>query len=358
MRRSISAWQTASSRKPGVATAIGITISRYRESTVPLTKALDHGPPETDSMKAYFSATNDGLAEVTKLFDFLWPTTVALWNLRWQVQGFLQAVPSASEEALAARFASESGVHGAALRRTCVTSTWAGQQEQFASFLLGSLCATFEAWCDDIARPFNVNGKALQFPSDPADPNRGIGPALAKMRAFTSSSLQGAFRPALIKSPAYALPQLENLLRCYRYFKEVRNALMHSGGRATARTSEAYLLFAPVATPIALGLKEVPEHTPVSVGAKVKLSLRGVVGLSDALRRIMLTVDAELTETTAAEDEMKARSAAVRRRHLPADPARRRKAIVKLLAGEFGFPRPSDPDVVGQFLKRQGTLFY
>ena len=32
-----------------------------------------------------FRETNEANSEVTRLFEFVWPTAIALWNLRWQV---------------------------------------------------------------------------------------------------------------------------------------------------------------------------------------------------------------------------------------------------------------------------------
>ena len=41
-----------------------------------------------------FSETDEAADEITRLFEFVWPTATALWNLRWQVGGFLAIVPN------------------------------------------------------------------------------------------------------------------------------------------------------------------------------------------------------------------------------------------------------------------------
>jgi hypothetical protein len=40
----------------------------------------------------FFPSTESATDQITELFGFVWPTAAALWNLRWQVKGFLQEV--------------------------------------------------------------------------------------------------------------------------------------------------------------------------------------------------------------------------------------------------------------------------
>ncbi|WP_369227888.1 hypothetical protein AB5J52_47155 [Streptomyces sp. R39] len=54
----------------------------------------------------FFSASKEFGAEVTKLLGFVHPATVALWNLRWQVQGFVSATGDATDDDLSDRFGS------------------------------------------------------------------------------------------------------------------------------------------------------------------------------------------------------------------------------------------------------------
>jgi hypothetical protein len=55
-------------------------------------------------MKPFFPATREAIDQMTALFDFAWPTAAALWNLRWQVHGFITEVPDATSEDLKKRF--------------------------------------------------------------------------------------------------------------------------------------------------------------------------------------------------------------------------------------------------------------
>src|SRR5271167_2227282 len=76
--------------------------------------------PLKDQLMAYaaryvFQAAYDAHRELTELFDFVAPTAIALWNLRWQVQGFLKEVPNATSNDLSNRFAFGSGMRGGEL---------------------------------------------------------------------------------------------------------------------------------------------------------------------------------------------------------------------------------------------------
>src|SRR3990172_7350655 len=94
----------------------------------------------------FFDQSKAAFAQITDLFDFVWPTAASMWKLRWQVAGYFAARPNATVEDLEGRFVSGSGIHGANLKRACVDQTWTRQQERFAKFLLIDTCATYEAW--------------------------------------------------------------------------------------------------------------------------------------------------------------------------------------------------------------------
>lgn len=118
-----------------------------------------------------YKCAQDAHEQITRLSDFVSPTVVAMWNLRWQVNGFLNAYPEASQEDLVARFALGSGVRGNEIRRACVDVTWEKQKARFASILLMNTISIFEEFTDRIAS-LALSGLAkdkatrdLQFPT-------------------------------------------------------------------------------------------------------------------------------------------------------------------------------------------------
>jgi hypothetical protein len=77
----------------------------------------------------------DAHERITRLWDFMSPTVVAMWNLRWHVQGFLQVKPDATQDELKQRFALGSEIRGR-LRRASVEIRWEDRKARFSYILL------------------------------------------------------------------------------------------------------------------------------------------------------------------------------------------------------------------------------
>ena len=253
-----------------------------------------------------FRCAHDAHFEVTRVFDFIQPTIIALWNLRWQVQGFVLQLPNASSVDLANRFALGSGMRGGELKRACVDTPWERQKSDFAEFILYTMIGAFEEYTArlaELAAPPSQQrrvSKSLQFPGAPS-----VSPI--QQLVSPSSSLAGVFSSSVYSNKRYSSGALHNLLICYRFFKAMRNMLAHNGGIADQETVDAYQRFSSVATIAALGVPEVPMHHSLMLGDEIKLELRGVIGFSDVILRIITTYDAHLSESTLAENEVASR---------------------------------------------------
>jgi hypothetical protein len=258
--------------------------------------------------KTFFPCTRNTVDSLTKNFDFLWPTAAALWNLRWQVNGFVAATPNANETTIAGRFISGSGITGANLKRACIAHTWEDQQERLAEILLTSVFAIYESWCEEILKLLhlsqNNNAKKLQFPTEfDANGNivSGVQRVLSISNANQSLMMNESIFPMLAQHPKYSLASIENQLTCYRYFKEARNCLMHNGGIADHKCVDAYARFAAIPDAASLGVAEIPNNSGAVLQQRVGLSLRGVVGLSDIVLRLIITLDAQFACHSRAE---------------------------------------------------------
>ena len=301
----------------------------------------------------FFLESRSTLERFTELYDFVWPTAVAMWNLRWQVGGFVGAVPSASDELLLSRFADGAMIHGANLRRACVERGWDDQQEQFASMLLINSCSLFESWVAGVLKRIGKDSrgrvKGLQFPSSGRD---GVWPAVRSATTPESPALKAAFYAGLTSHRKNRRAKLDELLTCYRYFKECRNCLAHNGGLASREAADAYRDFASVATVARLGVKEVPKHAALVEGEVVRLYLRGVVGFTDVVLRIVTTLDAELSRAKRAEDVFSQywKSAIGRGQTLKSD-RNARKSQVQRLCAKLELPRPNQTDEIERLIK-------
>jgi hypothetical protein len=266
-----------------------------------------------DAGRYVFRCAEDAHRQITHLFDFVGPTAIALWNLRWQVQGFLRQVPDATSSDLSNRFALRSGMRGGELKRACLTNSWEAQLERFASLILVNTIAVYE---DYVARMAEIaaNGDeklerdiatAMQFPGGASviPGTRGRDWAYSKFGP-TSAGLANVFGSAKRRNKRYSPTNIDNLLICYRFFKAMRNKLAHSGGRADTEAVNAYQRFLPIASPSSLGLQEVPKHNPITLGGPIRLELRGVIGLCDVILRIIATYDVDLSDRQLAEQEL------------------------------------------------------
>src|SRR5216683_8315482 len=114
----------------------------------------------------FFPPTKIAVTQITELFDFVWPTAAALWNLRSQVNGFVQAVPNVTPKQLNDRFVFGSGIHGTNLRKACIETTWEEQKHHMSGIILTNAFATYEHWADEILSCVGMSGglgKRLQF---------------------------------------------------------------------------------------------------------------------------------------------------------------------------------------------------
>lgn len=256
--------------------------------------------------KHFFESTKLLKAQITNLFDFIWPTATAIWNLRWQVHGYISVRDhTLSEAELFAKFGSDNKILRAGISRACIDFTWEEQLEQFANILLINSFAYYESWLEGTLNSIGLLDqqlhKQLQFPS--IHSRRGILDAINTITTPESQMLKDAFYTTLKSNPKYSFNNINNLLICYRYFKELRNTIMHGGGIANQALEDASSLYDRLSA-TDLSAKEKPEYFSFQTGDKVQISIRGVVGFLDIIIKISVTLDAELSRSMYAENEV------------------------------------------------------
>jgi hypothetical protein len=97
-------------------------------------------------------------------------------------------------------------------------------------------------------------------------------------------------------NPALFSPRM----RVYRVFKEARNSISHQGAMASGELCTAHSDYLGI-TSNDLGMRVVPTFTAPVLGTPVDLSWRGIIGLADMLRRVVVDVDHSLMDTKSAE---------------------------------------------------------
>jgi hypothetical protein len=216
----------------------------------------------------------------------------------------------ATQDELKQRFALGSEIRGNEIWRACVDNSWDDQKTRFAYILLTNSIAIFEEFLDGLVG-LNLTGekksravKALQFPKQKS--GRNYLHAYAAMNAF-APELKGVFSTGAALGKWYSGNKAQNLLLCYRFFKAIRNASVHAGGRATPEVMMAYAAFLPVATTASLGTKEVPKHTAPVLNQMIALNYRGVSYFSDVILRLIATYDRDLSDRKGALKDIDAR---------------------------------------------------
>ena len=312
--------------------------------------------------KLFFKVSKAVGQRLTDTFDFVWPTATAIWNLRWQVQGFVSVNPQANEEELAGRFVAGSGIRGCNLRHACMAITWEAQQQQFAKFLLIECCALYEAWCEGVVDELGCRDdllKHLQFPSESkGGKTSGLTYAIGIINSSLSQPLNAAIYPSLLKNKKNCLNQVENLLLCYRFFKECRNAVIHRGGIASQKTEDLCKEYKKL-TASSLKAKEVPDHRTVTKDQPIQLSLRGVVGFGDIILKLIATLDAEFSKFKLAEHIFIDRWKARYNRKLPtlAGNFHRRHDQILIAVRGLDLPTPQSPAALEPFLRQNRLVF-
>lgn len=283
--------------------------------------------------------------------------------------GFCSHHSTTSVQILNDRFVSGSGLHGANLRRACIDTTWEIQQQQFAKFLLISLFSIYEGWLTDVLQVVAPAGrrqelsKRCQYPDSSARGGNGIMAAITEIKQSSSPMLVGAFYSELRKQRKNSLANIGDLLTCYRAFKECRNSFAHQNGLATQTAVDSYQAYITL-TASSLGVPEKPALPPVLLNNQINFSLRGVIGFSDILLRIIATLDAEFACSEMAEREFRnqwiekhAADGKIPRLMLRSSGKNRRENQLARKVKNLGLPRPSKTAQIDAFLKQHNFIF-
>lgn len=315
----------------------------------------------------FYEVTRNALDRVTDTYDFLWPTTAALWNFRWQVRGYIEAVPDATEDELRARFmhANGAGSNYRNFRGGFANVGWEAHVERLGGVLLINLVGIYEAWCKAIVvaatgspKKGEKYEKQLQFPTATSAPTKGVLHVVRECTTHRSAAMTAAFHPVLSAHTRYSWNRINDLLVCFRYFKEIRNCLAHNGSLASATLVQAAADYSPVA-----GNNFPMAHPPPCrqylAGDPVAVDLRAVVAFGEALLRTMVSIDAELAVTKNAETAALAAWSGRYRQGLtyPADRDRRRARVAREMM-HVGFPRPLPTDDLPHLMQEHGLIRY
>ncbi|CDC97467.1 uncharacterized protein BN576_00017 [Alistipes sp. CAG:268] len=237
-------------------------------------------------------------AQITEVFDDVWPTITALKNLRWQVQGYHHEYNVATNSLLTSKFVEPGDKSNRPnLYRSCIEQTWDDQEFIIAKNLLINIFACYEAWIENILNIHRCNISANQKLLQSTNWNNLI----SRLNATPDNKIVTNFYEGYKKcNKNYALSYIDKYMKLLRYFKECRNCIVHCGGQTTQRVIDTYLDIVDY-TANDLGIKEKPQIFLNNINDSIKLSLRGVVGFSQIILKIVSTFDIELIKSNVAK---------------------------------------------------------
>lgn len=313
--------------------------------------------------KSYFIETESALNNITNLFNDVWPLAVGLWNLRCSVNGIIHEYPAITEPELAAKFSKGSAIHGVNYKQAFVDKTWEEQQGTLAWIILNDAFAIYEGWlariCENYFSKEKDFIKSFQFPVDKKY-KMNVKAVLTKICVSANSEISNSFYASYSNpnKPKIDFNHINEYLYCYRAFKEARNCYMHFGGIANDKLIFAYKDYVTYCSRSTLDVKELPEFIMPIRGSSIVLSLRGVVGFSQILIKLLLTLDAELIKTESANEEYLRR---FREKHGS-------KTILKQIdvdankqierySMQCGFHKPINTDQLRLWLKMKGIVY-
>lgn len=313
----------------------------------------------------------------TSLNDLAQVAAASVWTMRWQVKGFFaesgyyeDRSKRPSQADLRGRFLAGSGLTRTNFKSLVDGHSWSEQTRVLSEMTLLSIVSLFEGWVEAFGEEASLN-KAdrdrLQWPSHQQWPRvdtrgrakGGVDVVIGASSQRISPLMQRNFYPTFMANRDVRPAELDALMVCYRYWKEIRNTLVHAGGVVGNRQVEAQERLAALSVSD-VGMSRIPQIAAFSAGDRIDIDLSVVLNAAEILHKVVATLDAELSATDAAEEVMLRRWCDARRayRRDPPFSGKRRHDHIKDRLKSVNFPAPVDITEVDHFLtERFGKMF-
>lgn len=304
----------------------------------------------------FFEETKHALKNITSMYDAIWPMAVGLWNLRYMSIGIKAECPEIANREISNRFCMGSGIKPINLRTSFFNRSWEEQRSDFAWLLLNNVIPIYEDWLSEMKKLMGIDQKERIF-EFPDKIIKNLSRILKDKSDVMEQCLYPAYKKKKEKTKEYSYNELENLMRCYRVFKEMRNCYMHQGANASDNLLKAYEAYKPYSGAKDINMKEELEIPPITAGTPIVPSLRGVVGFSAVLIRILVTLDTKLICSKQAEEIFYKR---FKEKHttLPSLNPRRDRALAQVAkyVRQCVLITPENPELMMDYLLKKGLV--
>lgn len=308
----------------------------------------------------FFNATEAFLNQLNDFFVFLWPSQIALWHLRKEINTLSQDIEHLTNQDLIKRFAKNSGIHSANLLKACVNINWDEQVNIYSRLMLVNVIAMYEGLASEIlnemkladkdSNKLRLDHKYGRKAIDSLKDGR-IMEQLEISREPISEAIYSSIYPTINSNDKYDKNVALNRMKCFRCFKEIRNCLIHNNGFATKKCEESYNAYSPIASPADLHIKKEPICGPILTGDQISITIYGVVGFSDLLIKMALSIDAELSYAKVCENILveKFEQKKIAKRTLNKNQATRLEQVKRLIR-KSGLPTPINVTTIEKLL--------
>lgn len=305
----------------------------------------------------FFPVTRNTIDSITNVLNLIKPSANALWYMRKQYKQYSSENSGASQKEVNQHFQEGCDIIGADVFSACTNIEWQSQKAIFSQLLLIELCAIYESWIDEILQVLSENdtdkrnsiSDKFQFPEKYKD---GL-----KSLLGTKSKILPEFLNGLRKHKKNNHAHIGELLVCYRYFKECRNAIVHLGSNINEKIVECEDAYARL-SPSDLKLKALPNYFPISSGNKIRLNFRGIELFADIIIQLIVTLDSELSQSKNAEKvflEMWGHT--YNEKNLKENMLKREKQLNNCI-NNIGLPSPANVQKLVKYLKENNCISY
>lgn len=258
-----------------------------------------HRIPPVDT---FLEQSRTFMRAITESYHLINTARAGLDLLAEQVRRVVDA--GAHDRVIEALYAMPDGATGQNLRAHALR-TQEEKDRDLAEMWLMTVFARYESWAESLSTEYNISRskRGCQFPIQTSN-----GPGYIEVfSVLQPSQLMQDIYGHSIRADRFWIPSdadAQHVLRIYRYYKEIRNSLVHSDGKANAQlaaaSSEANQSLS------ALQLNQALRPGSVSVLAvddPIQIDLRLVRDVIDLLHRLVFTIDARILTSTIGFDE-------------------------------------------------------
>jgi hypothetical protein len=237
------------------------------------------------------------------------------------------------------------------------------QESVVGELALFGLTALFEGALEEACKAQTFSHKKLMFAPDPdvwSDVSRinELGPGWKELRTGGSTVIDSAFGDRYRSNPHYSIDRLPHLEVAFRYWKEVRNCLIHAGGHANQNFLTAQAEYLPTKrTDTGLRRKIMISKSGdvagnpapaelIELGDPLDVTAYGSFNAAEVMLKLATTLDFLIARTPEGEEDVIARLNAGVNEKRWLDPQYRHRRLVRALTTKANLPSTATPDIL------------